>query len=632
MTYLPVIFGAGFLLIAGFYINSLHTQEVKQELRISVSNQLSVIRAQLEGNINSNAQLVKGLVVAISTEPNMTQKRYAELSEPLLQSSSELRNIAAAPNLVIRYMFPIKGNESAIGLEYRKHPLQYNAVKNAIKLNKLVVAGPVNLVQGGQGFIARIPIYIKNDKSDKNNFWGIISAVIDSKILYESSGLTDENLNIEIAIRGKDALGDKGDVFFGDEKIFNLDPILAQATLPYGSWQLAAIPKGGWTDNSTGTAIFQLVLIFIFTFILVLLFVLTRFIIKKKENEALLTGLFELSPIGIALNDYETGKFINVNNSIFKPTGYSREEFINLSYWELTPKEYESQEKQQLELMEKSNRYGPYEKEYIRKDGSRYPVLLSGMVVHDSHGKKLIWSIVEDITERKRIDRMKSEFISTVSHELRTPLTSITGALSVTTEGVLGDLPDKALELLNVAFKNSKRLTYLINDLLDIEKLASNKMQFDMQVCELNQQIEEAVSSNQSYAEQYNIELNSYLLNTNVKVNIDIQRLQQVLSNLISNAVKFSIKGSHVDIRVTLNHDVVRIEIIDSGRGIPKEFHKHIFQRFAQADSSDTRVGSGTGLGLAISQELIEKMNGNIGFESVIGKGSTFYIELPIKS
>lgn len=620
----------GLLLIAGYYINLLNSQKLKQELRTSVFNQLSVVRAQLEGHINNNAQLVKGLVVSISTEPNMTQERYAALSKPLLQDNTELRNIAAAPGLIIRYMYPIKGNESAIGLNYRNHPLQYSAVKKAIELNKLVIAGPVNLVQGGQGFIARIPIFIETKNARKKEFWGIISAVIDSQKIFNVSGLIDESLNIEISIRGKDALGEKGETFFGRDDIFNSDPVLAEATLPYGSWQLAAIPKAGWSYQSTDKTLFQVALVLILTLILTLLFLLTRFIIKKRENETLLRGLFELSPVGIALNDYETGNFIKLNDSMLKPTGYTRDEFLNLTYWELTPKEYESQEKQQLEIMQQTNQYGPYEKEYIRKDGSRYPILLSGIVVYDTYGRKLIWSIIEDISERKRIDKMKSEFISTVSHELRTPLTSISGALSITTEGVVGELPDEALELLRVALKNSNRLTYLINDLLDIEKLTSNNMQFDMQKCDVNTQIKDAIISNKSYAKQYNIELKADLPDDKITINVDIQRLQQVLSNLISNAVKFSKPNSQVNIKVKLMNDTVRIEIIDKGRGIPKEFHNRIFQRFSQADSSDTRKGDGTGLGLAISYELIEHMHGHIGFESVEDNGSTFFIELPV--
>lgn len=153
------------------------------------------------------------------------------------------------------------------------------------------------------------------------------------------------------------------------------------------------------------------VLLFRITLIAMGLLILFPFIIlnkthkKKQESETRLRGLFELSPIGIALNDYETGAFIEINDALVAPTGYTTEEFIQLSYWDITPIEYADDETLQLECLERSGRYGPYEKEYIRKDGKRYPVLLRGMLIHDMTGRKLIWSIIEDITNRKEYEK-----------------------------------------------------------------------------------------------------------------------------------------------------------------------------------------------------------------------------------
>ena len=402
LTYLPAIIVTVCFVIFGIYLDHLRFKSQQQELRLSIFNQLSVVRAKLEGNINSEAQLIKGLVVAISTEPDLSNERFNALSAPLFNEHTQLRNIAAAPDLVIRYIYPLKGNEAAMGLNYRSNTSQYQAVKRAIKTKELVVAGPVNLVQGGQGFIARIPVFIGEEKKQ---LWGLISAVIDSEKLFNKSGIKNTDLDFELAIRGKDAEGEQGDFFFGNKSILDSSPIFADVSLPYGSWQLAAIPKGGWPEHQENRLLFVIFMLVAGPVIVVPLILIGRFLEKRRESDALLSGLFELSPIGIALNDYETGAFVKINSALVEPTGYNKEEFVNLSYWDLTPIEYEPQEKIQLESLEKNHQYGPYEKEYIRKDGSRYPVLLRGILVYSTSGKKMIWSIVEDISERKQNEK-----------------------------------------------------------------------------------------------------------------------------------------------------------------------------------------------------------------------------------
>ncbi|GGC97713.1 PAS domain S-box protein [Halopseudomonas salina] len=351
-----------------------------------------------------------------------------------------------------------------------------------------------------------------------------------------------------------------------------------------------------------------------------------------RENEARLRGLFELSPYGIALNDYENGHFLDINAALLAPTGYTREEFCQLSYWEITPQEYAPQEEKQLRSMQETGRYGPFEKEYIRKDGSRYPVLLNGMVVNDANGRKLIWSIVEDISERKRMQRMKDEFVSTVSHELRTPLTAIRGALALVTSGALGTLPADADGMVKVAQNNSQRLLFLINDLLDMEKLLVGKMVFDLQWHAIAPLIQTSLQENQPYASLYQVTLNFINHVDQAQVNADASRLQQVMSNLLSNAIKFSRRGSEVSVSTDWHDTHIRITVSDQGSGIASEFHDRVFQKFAQADSSDTRKQGGTGLGLAITRELVESMHGNVSFESEKGKGARFFVDLPARN
>ena len=261
--------------------------------------------------------------------------------------------------------------------------------------------------------------------------------------------------------------------------------------------------------------------------------------------------------------------------------------------------------------------------------GTSFPteVLLSAMTLA---GNPVLQATVRDIAERKRIDQMKAEFVSTVSHELRTPLTSISGALGLIIGGALGEIPDRVKQMLAIAHKNSLRLTLIINDLLDMEKLVAGKMRFDMQSQALMPLVEHTLDTVRAYGEQYQVHFEVLNNSDDAQVLVDGLRLQQVLGNFLSNAAKFSHQGGTVEVTARRIGDHVRVEVIDHGRGIPTEFRSHIFQKFSQADSSDTRQKGGTGLGLAISKEIIERMNGTVGFESAEGQGACFYFELPV--
>ena len=239
------------------------------------------------------------------------------------------------------------------------------------------------------------------------------------------------------------------------------------------------------------------------------------------------------------------------------------------------------------------------------------------------------FSLGTDISELKRIDRMKSEFVSTVSHELRTPLTSIRGSLGLITGGIAGVLPDKARNLVEIAKNNCERLIRLINDILDSEKIESGKMQFELTPMEILPLLEQALADNQGYAAQHNVKLVLQAPRQALLVEVDGDRLLQVMANLLSNAIKFSPTKGTVRVLLGRHADRVRVEVSDDGPGIPDEFRERIFQKFSQADSSDTRQKGGTGLGLNIVKAMMERMEGIIAFESRVNVGTTFYFELP---
>jgi len=274
---------------------------------------------------------------------------------------------------------------------------------------------------------------------------------------------------------------------------------------------------------------------------------------------------------------------------------------------------------------------GAFEKKDVmgkKKDGTVFPMELEVNTINFDN-KPVFLLVIRDITERKEIEKMKNEFISIVSHELRTPLTSIRGALGLIASSSLGEVPDKIANLVDIAYKNSMRLGNLINDILDIEKIEAGKMDFDIKPVNLAELIYQSAEANKPYAEQYNVEIIVNNILPDAKINADKERIMQVLSNLISNAAKFSPEGEKIYIFVEKIKTQIRISVKDNGSGIPDSFKSLIFTKFAQRDSSDSRAKGGTGLGLSICKAIVEKMNGSIGFETEENKGTTFYFDIP---
>ncbi|EOD79443.1 hypothetical protein D515_01493 [Grimontia indica] len=266
-----------------------------------------------------------------------------------------------------------------------------------------------------------------------------------------------------------------------------------------------------------------------------------------------------------------------------------------------------------------------------RKDGTTFPAELSVSPMRVS-GQQMFTGIIRDITSRKQDEAMKNEFVATVSHELRTPLTSIRGALGLILGKFADELPPKTQKMLSLALRNCERLTLLINDILDIEKLESDQMVYSFHRNNLYSIITRSLEDNEGYARQHKVSLSFHADIENAYINADSTRLQQVMANLLSNAIKYSSAGSTVTVSLYLQGKAYRVEVTDTGAGIPAEFHQQLFERFSQADSSDTRQVGGTGLGLAITKSIIEAHKGNIDFFSTLGEGSTFFFSLPSDS
>jgi PAS domain S-box-containing protein len=358
-----------------------------------------------------------------------------------------------------------------------------------------------------------------------------------------------------------------------------------------------------------------------------------------EKSEIKLRRLYELSPLGIAMTDM-SGQFIEFNEAFRRICGYSYDELKAIDYWKLTPKKYESMEQQQLQSLRQIGRYGPYEKEYQRKDGTIIPLRLNGVLVKGTDNNDYIWSIVEDISASKEVEealrqaksaadnanRAKGEFLANMSHEIRTPMNAIIGLSHLALNKEVSPEIRDYLEKIN---SSSNNLLSILNDILDFSKLEAGRLTIDHSPFDLDEILDNIHNLFADSAKKKRLDFKMDIA-PNVPRSLvgDTLRLQQVLINLLGNAIKFTEHGQ-VTLKITAQHiapSQVRLLfcVTDTGIGMSDYDLEKLFQPFSQVDGSITRRFGGTGLGLVISHNLLQMMGSEFSVESAPGKGSSF--------
>ncbi len=367
---------------------------------------------------------------------------------------------------------------------------------------------------------------------------------------------------------------------------------------------------------------------------------LKRLEIAQKESEEKGNRLSEIIQ-GTNIGTWEWNLFSDdflINERWAEIIGYTRQELGSINSRALRKLCHPDETKIAFRKLKKhfsgELEYYDVEARMRHKDGYWVWVQNRGKLVErDGEGKPLRMSgTLADITARKEIEKAKAEFISTVSHELRTPLTSIKGSLGLIKSGTAGEMPKKLTSMLDIAYNNSDRLVLLINDILDMEKIEAGKMDFHLKPVAVQTLLDEAMEANKGYGDEHKVTFVRSGDDEQILIEGDKDRLMQVLSNLMSNAAKFSPDGEQVELIATRKNGTARIAVRDKGPGVPEQFRESIFEKFSQADSSDTRKVGGTGLGLSITKAIVEQHGGIIGLDSETSKGTTFFFDLPVMS
>ncbi len=409
----------------GLFADRLSREAAENELRTSVREQIGLIRAKLEGNINGNIHIVQGLISTLKTEPDMGQERFAELAGNLFTGNTQLRNVAAARDLVISLMYPMQGNERAIGLDYRANAAQRDAALRVRDEARLLIAGPVELVQGGQAFIARFPVFTGSGKTRK--FWGIVSAVIDVGMLYADSGLLNPDLSIDIALIGQDSLGAQGSQFFGPPEVLAHDPVIVDVILPGGLWQLAAVPKNGWQQSPQALWARRLVIALAGLLILLPIVIAGRLSEQRKQNvqdlqirEDRLQQLsrrlelaLDASRVAVWEFNLETGKLV-WDDRMRELYGIApNKQTVTVDDWRnaLHP---DDRDRAEREFQEALNVRGPYRSVFrVLHDGGKVLHIRTRAAVYDDVGGLRIvglnWDVTADVKLQDALKQAKAE-------------------------------------------------------------------------------------------------------------------------------------------------------------------------------------------------------------------------------
>lgn len=632
--------------------------------RVAVLSELSTRRAKLEGIISSTFNITQGMVYIISHQGNISLEMFNMLTQKAMIDNPHIRNIAIAPNNVVSMVYPIKGNELVIGLNYEEKENQWESVYRAMKSKKPLLTGPVDLVQGGIAFIERSPIFYKSFPDSIESYWGMVSIVAHISTIISKADL-DDSENLGFLIMGKNGMGINGEPIWGDINIMNMNPVFLELDIPGGNWVIMAVPKEGWLKNSPFNSLFFL-LGLVNTILLLgfLLIMINKNKSIRKKNFDLNNTIEERNKISNALSLSET-KYRNLieemrdvlviidqngiitycSPSIKSFGGYNVEDFEGSYWWNYIIDTLEGPSKEEIAGSILLSKHERLELIFIPKNGDSFYIEVAIRAVEMSDGVINYHCVFRNINERKQMvvelikskeaaeaaNRMKSSFLANMSHEVRTPMNAILGFTDILMKSRFEEHETK--QYLEIIHNSSYQLLNLINDIIDISLIESGQLKIVFSKFKIKRVFDQVLLLHKMAAAQKGLllKLEEGLFDVSeIEIYSDETRIIQVMNNLIGNAIKFTHEGS-ITLGYEMNTKNIRFFVRDTGIGITPDCHNVIFERFRQVDERYSRMYGGTGLGLSICKSVVEMIGGKIAVKSEPGKGSIFYFDIPVK-
>lgn len=601
----------------------------EKDIRENLFDLLVSKKSLLEKAINSRIYYTKGIAAYTSINPDITNEIFDNLANELIKGDSVISTMALSKDCIIGAIYPKEGHEAAIGLNLLEHPARKTIVEKTIVTHNTFVAGPVELVEGGVAFISYTPIFEKKNNSFR--FWGVTDIVILKDKLFNEIKLEPNDENYEFALRGKDGTGSSGEIFWGDPDIFNNNPVTVDVLLPTGSWTLGSIPVKGWQSKLNKTEIMTFVLYICAIIISLLIWQLTRAMLKIRQHEKELKAIFgAMNDLIIEFN--RKGQYIKVAPTNESLLVLPREQLIGKSLYEVFDKEtadffmhavkkcFETKQLVVIDyplVINNKNLWFQARLTYISSDAVLY-------AANDNTQQKLAGDKLKD-SEKKlsELNAAKDKLFSIIAHDLRSPFNTTLGLSEILKEELETLSKEEIRDYVNQISKALSGQFKLLENLLNWTKMQTGKIKFNPESFNLSGKINEVIELLRPSAEAKSI-----LLETNIERGLyiisDANMLHTILHNLITNAIKFTPKNGKISISAAVESEKMNISITDSGVGMSPEIISKIFDKGEFHSTQGTENEKGTGLGLALAREMAEKLNGEIIVKSEIGSGSSF--------
>ncbi len=656
---LALIAVAGLLLI---YLQAESARRAHEAFqRDEAAHALVALRENIHGALVDRLLIMEELRTLIAVNPETYAADLARAANRHLSADPDIIAIGTAPDLVIDRVFPLLGNEDAIGFRFADDQAQFPTVLQAIETGQPLVTGPVDLVQGGQGLILRMPVFVEEGTGLRVP-WGLVSMVLDYRQFLEGIGLESLAREHAFLIREADYKRYRGEVLYGDAALSQATPVRLSADLPFGTWEMAAIPRGGWAPYPPGAALTLVGLLAALAWVLCGLWWVARVLDARRRMQAYLTSAIRALPDGFVMFDAE-GRLLLCNEkyqqmhqdagALVRP-GTPYEKIIQAGLQKGIMKEGGEGQESWMDKFRRLRRLPGFDALYQNGEGKMIQV--SDRVMEDG----TTVGVRRDVTElhqaklaAEAADRAKSDFMAVLSHELRTPLTVMLGMARLLKkmenlpaakklQATLADIPGKegaaslaardefvsSLQYMIGKIEGSgEDLLHLVNGVLDYAKMEANGISLDLNRVELATFMNALAEQVRSFVEEKGLALEVSIMPGQLEA--DANRLRQVLLNLISNAVKFTAEG-RITLSAEVSEDRAIIKVSDTGIGISKAEIAKVFDPFHQVDASNTRGAGGTGLGLSISKNIVELHGGTLHAASEEGAGSTFTLSLPL--